>query len=854
MDPNGQRFWLLGLQKDWQIDSGAGVEYDGTRRRLRLRSTSRELPPPGLSAEAELRLSLTPGAVDGFGTRALYDPSDRLIKVSGVLDSEAILWVVPEDQSLTDLATGFDGVLYLALEGDVVLIDLRQRWPVTRITSSEFKAWRLAPDPAGGAWALDRTNRQLARVHGLPIANRVFRSYAPDVARPCVDDPDPPRLTILDTAELPADEDLAGLACSPDGTLALLTWGTPRDHTLVRLLDRDTGRLGAPILLVGGHYPYSAAWVCAARLALMQTSSPGEALVYDLGAALEQPGTPRTIEPSGDFYPLRDHQGGPFLKGPVFPPHYLASPPGSSRISAPLHPLSLPNYAERGAVPASRLIDSGNGQTVWHRLYLEAVIPPGCGISVWLAASDSPTPPPQPAALGPTPDPAALVQPAVWHEHRFGQRFAHRGGEVPVGNWLPNASELPGQPGMLGCAPEPQQTGLFCALIQRAGQRVRSLRGRYLHIWVELHGDELSSPELAGLRAYGSRFSYVQRYLPELYHEQTFGPEADLPGPATERDFFERFVALFEGVLTPLEDQIAQAYLLSDARTAPEEALEWLGSWIGLGFDPAYPLDRRRALLAQAPQLFRLRGTLPGLKLALDIASGGGVRGGEIVVLEDFRLRRTFATILGADLADEHDPLLQGLVASGNSFVGDTLFLGDTALEQRKEFLALFRDDLPKTEAERARAGALLDRLANRVTVLVHQNYEPQDLALIRRIVEQEAPAHVAARVLASTYPFLVGMAALVGVDTYLRNDPPARPVTLERSRLGERDYLLRPASLDPRLGGGAVPLVSDKPVAGPAAASLSANTGEDFTLDASGSRAAPGKQITAYRWTLLED
>ncbi|HEU4325853.1 MAG TPA: phage tail protein [Roseiflexaceae bacterium] len=811
MDPNGQRFWLLGSRESWQLDSGAGVEYDGARRRLRLRSASRTLPPPGLAADAEQRLSLTPGAVDGFGTRALYDPDDRLIKVSGALDTEAILWAVPANQSLTDMATGFDGVLYLALEGDVVLIDLRQRWPVTRVSSPDLKVWRLAPDPAGGVWALDRISRRLGRVHGLPLANRVFRSYAPDVARPCVDDPDPPRLTLLDSAELPAGEDLAGLACSPEGNLALLTWGLPRETT-IRLLDHASGRLGAPVALAGAHYPYSAAWVCATRLALMQTGSPDEALVYDLSAALERPHTPRMIEPSGDFYPLRDHQGGPFLQGPVFPPHYLASPPNSPRISAPLHPLSLPNYVERGAVAAATLIDSGSGQTVWHRLYLEAVIPPGCGASVWLAAGDSPTPPAKHDAPV-APEQAALaLEAGRWFEHRFGQRPAQGGDETPVGTWLPDASELPGQPGMLGCAPEPQRAGLFCALIQRAGRRVRTLRGRYLHVWVELRGNGLSSPELAGLRAYGSRFSYVQRYLPELYREQTFGPEADQAGPATERDFFERFVALFESVLTPLEDRVAHAYLVSDARTAPEEALEWLGSWIGVGFDPAYPIERRRALLAQAPQLFRLRGTLPGLKLALDIASGGGVRGGEIVVLEDFRLRRTFATILGADLADEQDPLLQGLVSTGNSLVGDTLFLGDAELEQRKEFLALFSSDLPQTEAERAQASALLDRLANRVTVLVHQDCEPQDLALIRRIVEQEAPAHVDARVLASSYPFLVGMAALVGVDTYLRDEPPARPVTLERSRLGERDYLLRPASLDPRLGGGAAPPVSDMP------------------------------------------
>jgi hypothetical protein len=114
------------------------------------------------------------------------------------------------------------------------------------------------------------------------------------------------------------------------------------------------------------------------------------------------------------------------------------------------------------------------------------------------------------------------------------------------------------------------------------------------------HGDGRITPQLFALRAYASRFSYVSRYLPDLYHETAFGPDANqvmpLGAPSTPADFLERFVDNFEGILTLLEDRMANAYLLTDPHTTPDAALTWLGSWIGMTFDPASRGARRRLL------------------------------------------------------------------------------------------------------------------------------------------------------------------------------------------------------------------------------------------------------------------
>ena len=52
----------------------------------------------------------------------------------------------------------------------------------------------------------------------------------------------------------------------------------------------------------------------------------------------------------------------------------------------------------------------------------------------------------------------------------------------------------------------------------------------------------------------------------------------------------------------------------------------------------------------------------------------------------------------------------------------------------------------------------------------------------------------------------MVGVASLVGVDTYLARAVPPRPVRVQRSVLGGGDFVLGPSTLDPRLRGEAAP------------------------------------------------
>ncbi|MEX0268922.1 phage tail protein [Leptolyngbyaceae cyanobacterium UHCC 1019] len=875
MDANGLRFWMLTQAEHWQIASDSpSLVYNRECDRLHLasRRPSRlaSPAPSGATPEstARSRLEQVPQTRDRYDTRAFWDATAKQIKATGALPTAIPIIGLSTDERPTSLIMGYDDVLYGALEtGVVLLVDRRERWQPFRLIAENFHPWRLAADSSGGVWVLDRTRHLIGRTQGLPRSPHTLIASPSDQFRTCPDALTAPKLTIWTKAILPVGEEPVAIACSPDGVLAVLTWVGERSQ--IRCLNQF-GEWTTAVILEDTQFAYSLTWVDNQRIAVLLPHLTTEALVYEVVesinqslASMQQDGVlssvwVKTKHPSvaaiGDFHPLRDFTNSAFVAGVTLPPHYLV-PKGT----APLYPLSLQTFVESGeTLGGSQVgdqwlpIDSGSTQTVWHRLYLEAIIPPHCGIQIFLAATDS--------------HQIETVQ--NWYEHQVGETFAAGDGTTPRAVWMSATSEVPYHPGLLNMPPDPQKSGLFTVLIQRANRTVRSLQGRYLWVRVRLTGDGSHTPELAALRAYGSRFSYLNQYLPELYREQVFGSDRDQVGRSTPADFLERFLGNIEGILTPLEDKIASAYLLSDPRTAPEEVLEWLGSWIGISFDSVYPVNRRKQLLQAAPTLFRKRGTLAGLKLALELATGS-ISGGEIVVLENFRLRRTFATILGADLANETDPLLGGLVISGNSYVGDTLILGD---ETHREFLALFSADLPNrllqraapatqtrrpnatTQSTTAAIGEFFDELAYRVTVFVHQEVEPQNLGLIRRVVELETPAHVEARVVTTSHPFLISVASLVGVDTYLTSEVKPRAVRVGRSRVGLNDVIQRPASLDPRLEGGIDPAVYKQrsPTADIAAPTAIAQ-GQSFQLDASTSQATTGRNLTRYIWKLIQ-
>jgi phage tail-like protein len=268
------------------------------------------------------------------------------------------------------------------------------------------------------------------------------------------------------------------------------------------------------------------------------------------------------LTPIADVFPMRLFGGRGVIAGPGSQPHY-----DSGDLWVPLAPLRGTRFAESGTFVVDRL-DGKEPDCVWHRLMIDAALPPGCGISVRSRASN---------------DPAQLTF-AEWQVEPRPRRR-------PTGTELAWSADL-------------RRRGIdtFELLFQRA-------KGRYLQLEIALRGTGRCSPRVSTLRAWYPRFSYMERYLPSVYREN-----------AESASFLDRFLANTEGFYTDIEERIAGVQAVLDYRTAPPETLEWLAGWFHTALDPAWDEPRRRLFIRHAAEFFEWRGTVPGLRMALRLA------------------------------------------------------------------------------------------------------------------------------------------------------------------------------------------------------------------------------------------
>ncbi len=164
---------------------------------------------------------------------------------------------------------------------------------------------------------------------------------------------------------------------------------------------------------------------------------------------------------------------------------------------------------------------------------------------------------------------------------------------------LPESEWEKGLPGSSAVQGEEKRDALF----------LRGREGRYLWFRVILTGTENLSPVVSSVTIFFPKVSYLE-YLPSVYREDS-----------ANRDFLDRFLAIFESLFFEIDFTIDHLSRWFDAAGTPPEFLEWLGSWVGADQGRGESLSRKkvpeakqREFISRAVSMYRERGTREGLE------------------------------------------------------------------------------------------------------------------------------------------------------------------------------------------------------------------------------------------------
>jgi phage tail-like protein len=297
-------------------------------------------------------------------------------------------------------------------------------------------------------------------------------------------------------------------------------------------------------------------------------------------------------------------------------------------------------YAPRGRVYTYRL-DSGEFQTEWGRVFVDACIPAGADLRLHCATADEPGDEETILRAGPVnatnahvarPDlspplvPVSLAPPLG----AAGQPLHRR----ETGRELPWARPERGDPFVTYEAP------------------VIAPPGRYLWLAFDLSGTLHASPRIKSVRAEHPSHDLMRR-LPKAFSRDE-----------AAADFLRRYLAIFDGALGELEDKSVERHVLVDPHGAPAELLPWVASFLGLTLDEHWDEPTRRRLIARAAGLFRFRGTVCGVQDFLEL-----VLGTRVLVVEHYRFRG----LGGAMLNDAPTGLYAGTIVGSTLRVGGEL-------------------------------------------------------------------------------------------------------------------------------------------------------------------------------------
>jgi phage tail-like protein len=407
-------------------------------------------------------------------------------------------------------------------------------------------------------------------------------------------------------------------------------------------------------------------------------------------------------------------------------------------------------HVRQGSVTTYRL-DSGTYRTRWGRIFVDACLPTGTGLTIRALTTDEdevydprpPTPPARGTRAVRDPDQTPPLPPADAFAHSDVQPVVRRGDTVAL------------------AAADPIVTGPEWTTYETG---VAAPPGRYLWLQLELTGTERTSPRVRALRIEHPGHALLNA-LPRMFSSVD-----------EQADFLHGYLTPAEGMLHDLDTAAAERRMLVDPRRTPDEFLPWLASFAGIALDLRWPEEARRALLAEVYPLYARRGTQAALERMLRLYLGRDAR-----IVERWRLRGLGGGILGF----EPDGGLDSPTVAGTT--------------RRAGMLGHFTigGALPGADS--------YEKLAHRFTVLIPGCLTDEQREVVGDLVRAQKPSHTLGDVCELGSGMPVGRLRL-GLTAYVA--PPRGRATgiIGRARLGGGTVVGTPAVAsrvgETRLGG----------------------------------------------------
>ena len=258
--------------------------------------------------------------------------------------------------------------------------------------------------------------------------------------------------------------------------------------------------------------------------------------------------------------------------------------------------------------------------------------------------------------------------------------------------------------------------------------------GRYLWLLFEFSGTRSKSPRLRSASVEYPGHDLLNKLPRTLWRE-----------PAT-CDFLFRYLMPPAAALAEWQAVSSERHRLLDARIAPEQALPWLASFLGLVVDPCWSVAVQRRMVLEAATLFRTRGTLASLKRMVEILSGA-----EVVIIEHFRLR-------GGGVVGNPQAIASQAVLGVGYRVGGAI--GDPLRQ------ALASDEPAASQVSTDFEN--FDDFAHRFTVSVVAALDQGQLDCVRRLIEMHKPAHTDFTLCTADSGIRAGLGAHVGISSVI--------------------------------------------------------------------------------------